>query len=173
MVRIQTLTKVRLDGYTGPSPRPIVLDRDLRTPPTCRLMDVARVSPPILMACPPSEPDALHGWRKRKEALEEAGFLVECVDMEGTQLSWSSILQRLAALHLSSVMIEGGAGVIDSVLQTHTVSPMIDVVLVTVAPTVVGEEGYGYTTSLFDMPAWHEASRCSLSPDTVIALLPL
>lgn len=154
---------MRIEGYTGASPRPVVLDSTLRTPPTCKVLQ--RGARPLVLAAAPRAGD--DAWGARRAALERAGAVVELVDADEHGLAWRGIRAALHAHGLGSVMVEGGAGVIDSALQAHAREPTVDVVIVTVAPVDVGEQGYGYTARLRDAPAWVRAETHELAPDTV------
>lgn len=44
-------------------------------------------------------------------------------------------------------MVEGGARVIDSFLQASLSTPLIDTLIVTVAPILVGADGVAYGTA--------------------------
>lgn len=156
---------VRLDGYQGPSPRPVVLDSYLRTPPSCRLLQVAKPLGPLLIAAEPRADEA-DAWNARRHALEAAGAHIRTVPRHGTTLAWDAILKVLASEGVRALMVEGGAGVIDSLLQSRVVP---DVVIVTVSPLVVGELGYGYTTRLSDQSAWQSVQTLALEPDTIVA----
>lgn len=155
---------VRLDTYHGPSPRPIVLDRLLDMPVTCRLLQRDPPAHPLVLCAEPTA--SREAWEARRRALEAAGAQVRVVDVHGTHLAWSSILQVLAQEHIRSVMIEGGASVIDSVLSSRVT---VHKVIVTVSPTHVGEAGYGYTTSaLWNAPHLHQVATLELGPDTIV-----
>lgn len=155
---------VRIDGYDGPSPRPVVLDSCLRTPPSCRLWQVAAsLRPLVLAAAPLCDKEA---WNERRRALEAAGAHVRIVRRHGAVLAWEAIIDALAAEGVHALMVEGGAGVIDSLLQSQVVP---DVVIVTVAPVLVGEQGYGYTTSWMTQTVWQPVDTLELEPDTVVA----
>ena len=106
---------VRLNAYHGPSPRPIVLDRHLRMPVTCRLLQRDPPARPLVLCAEPT--DSRDAWEARRRALEAAGAHVRAVDVDGPHLAWPSILSILAQERIRSVMIEGGASVIDSVLS--------------------------------------------------------
>lgn len=55
-----------------------------------------------------------------------------------TEIPWSKILHMLSGRGIRSVMVEGGAGVISSLLRSHNLS-LIDSVILTIAPTWLGE----------------------------------
>ena len=88
------------------------------------------------------------------------------VDVDGPHLAWPSILSILAQERIRSVMIEGGASVINSVLSSHAV---VHKVVVTVSPSHVGEAGYGYAASaLWNAPQLHQVATLRLGPDTIV-----
>lgn len=68
-------------------------------------------------------------------------------------LSISSFLQRLYECDIRSVMVEGGASVIKTFMNQASQprvpgeSPVVDTLIVTVAPTIVGDDGLGYNTA--------------------------
>ena len=65
------------------------------------------------------------------------------------------LLRKLRSLDIRSVMVEGGASVIGSFLAEAPInrddgglSSIVDTVIVTVAPTFVGDDGVGYGIGL-------------------------
>ena len=61
-------------------------------------------------------------------------------------LNLNSVLHQLRVLGIRSLMVEGGAGVINSFLSARsedTQKPLVDTVIVTVAPVFIGN-GVGY-----------------------------
>lgn len=65
-------------------------------------------------------------------------------------LSIPSLLRKLYKCDIRSVMVEGGASVIDAFMNQASQprgpeeSPVVDTLIVTVAPTIVGGDGLGY-----------------------------
>lgn len=63
------------------------------------------------------------------------------------------ILQKLHGLGIGSLMVEGGASVIASFLDAASSIPApggecaVDTLIVTVAPSMVGDEGVGYSVN--------------------------
>lgn len=167
-------------------PRPVVLDTALRTPTSCRLLELYRHGAgrqPLLVSAAPTDQSAHGEWEQRYHALREAGAEIVLVSAPPSEprLPWDAVWPVLSTAGIHSLMIEGGATVIDSVLAAHAKEPCVDVVIVTVAPMQVGEAGYGYTTALpldasksGDATSAHlrERARVHLSPDDVIALGP-
>lgn len=78
------------------------------------------------------------------QRLESCGGMIVClkptVENRG-RFAWDEVLQHLAALNIESVMIEGGGSVINSLLATKKDTDLIDSVIVTIAPTWLGQGG--------------------------------
>ncbi len=112
----------------GASPRPIVLDRELRCPIDARCLEVSRR--PIVITTDRAAAD-------RRRALEAEGVTVLSVptrlDQE-THLDLSAVLDRLLGEAIQSVMVEGGARVITSFLRAR----LVDWLVITIAPVLVG-----------------------------------
>lgn len=139
----------RLDGVGGyggealtGQPRPIVIDPAARWDFTAehKIFELARTgrgrAPYIVtMVVPPAG---------KKAILDEAGgkfiIMAATVGNDSRRLEWGDILKALAAEGLKSVMVEGGAGVINSLLQPDYF-PLINSVIVTIAPTWLGVGG--------------------------------
>jgi len=117
----------RLDVRLAPGvdPQPVVLDSRLRFPPGARLLTATERRPWI----------ATTESGERAAALEAAGarVLVFPPDEAG-RVPLRGLLERLAALGLHSLMVEGGAQVLTSFLGQG----LADLALVTVAPLWLG-----------------------------------
>lgn len=122
----------------GPSPVPVVLDRDLRLPPTARLLRIAREAGRQVVVLHGKDVDGASQARAR--ALVAAGATCVGVRMdEDGHAQFASIWDSLRALGLWSIMVEGGAGLITSLLQQAALQPqLVQLVAVTVAPVFVG-----------------------------------
>ncbi|MFW5796535.1 MAG: RibD family protein [Alkalispirochaeta sp.] len=124
--------------WTGPDPVPVILDTSLQTPSTARFLarktytgnDDGTRRPVVFYRDEPEDPER----DARKLALESAG--ARCIPVHPRGIL--EVLAELAGLGVSSVMVEGGAGVIASFLAARCV----DRVVVTVAPRFLG--GYRY-----------------------------
>lgn len=65
------------------------------------------------------------------------------------RISIPDLLSTLRGLDIYSLMVEGGARVIQSFLATEaSCHGCIDMVIITVAPTLVGDDGVGYGATL-------------------------
>ncbi|KAG8737073.1 2,5-diamino-6-(ribosylamino)-4(3H)-pyrimidinone 5'-phosphate reductase [Ceratobasidium sp. 414] len=150
-----------------PQPRPIILDSYLRTPPTCKLLTNfaagTGLAPYIIYGLPLFDMEESKELRRRKKALEEAGAVLVTgfeVDGESTlryiqpnrltmrclgRLDLAGALRLLKMRGINSVMIEGGQRVISSMLTDRHAdgSVLVDTLIVTVAPTLIGSDGMG------------------------------
>jgi len=106
----------------GRTPRRVVLDSMLRTPPAARLFE-AHVQPPVLVA-------SHQAPAERAEALEARGALILRVAHVDAGVALDEALGALAGLGLRSVMVEGGGAVLDSFFS----EALVDFVVRTVAP---------------------------------------
>ncbi|KAJ1830214.1 2,5-diamino-6-(ribosylamino)-4(3H)-pyrimidinone 5'-phosphate reductase [Coemansia sp. RSA 2706] len=118
-------------------PQPVVLDSHLRTPLTARLLTGPRSNPRLKM---PVIVAGLHHDPDRRAQLERLGARVVVVttDADGSgRLCVDAVARALRQLGILRLMVEGGARVI----QAFLASPIVDLLIVTIAPTLVGERG--------------------------------
>jgi 3,4-dihydroxy 2-butanone 4-phosphate synthase/GTP cyclohydrolase II len=114
----------------GENPIPVVLDSRLRTPPTARLLHQSR--PPAIIA---TLPDAS---REREQELVKAGArVIRIPEAPGGGLQLSELFLWLRQQQVNSLMIEGGAKVISSVLADC----LVDQLVLTIAPKFFGRNG--------------------------------
>jgi GTP cyclohydrolase II len=107
----------------GADPQPVILDSYLRTPPGARLLAGQR-KPWIIT----SQQDAPLTARR---LLEAAGARLVFLPLEAQgRLSLPAMLHTLAGMGINSLMVEGGAQVITSFLQSR----LVDQVVLTIAP---------------------------------------
>jgi riboflavin biosynthesis pyrimidine reductase len=142
----------------GESPAPVVVDARLRLPPRARLLALAsRDGPrrPVILHAPFRAGDAACGdeveWRERAAALAAAGARLVEVPLaaaegsggggDGDHLDLAAALRTLAAppLSLDSVMVEGGARLLASLVAQHLAArePLVSAVIVTLAPMLL------------------------------------
>jgi len=169
-------------------PRPLILDSHLRLSPTCRLITNAAmgvgVAPWVISAPPPkiegffaNEGDAskLQQWEARRDALQAAGVTVILVEPETihpdlppvtSNLPLPAVLRALREKGIRSVMVEGGARVIQSFLSER----LVDSLIVTTAPVLVGRDGLGYGEGLEQVLGLKYIQTELLGRDTVVGL---
>jgi len=111
----------------GPDPRPILLDSHLRTPPGARVLQ-RQSNLPWIFCHPEASP-------QRRTALEKAGARVLPVQPTASgRLDLAQILYRLYELEITSLMVEGGA----QVLQSFLAAGLFELLVLTIAPRWIG-----------------------------------
>ncbi|SPO31618.1 related to RIB7 - HTP reductase [Ustilago trichophora] len=151
-------------------PRPVVLDSKLRMPVDCKLIrnHAAGVGrQPLVLS-------SIHASPGRRKVLEEAGAEVIQIDHDApstASLDWTMLLKHIHMAGIQRLMVEGGAAVIDSLMQQPH---HIDALLVTIAPLTVGPEGFGFSSALPHPSAtsttidWTNPSKAMFGKDQVI-----
>jgi GTP cyclohydrolase II len=109
----------------GSSPLRVVLDSTLRLPSTARVLDNGAGT--IVMTTEPSS-------EERRAALRARSVGVHVVDASPRGVDLESALQRLRALGVGSLLVEGGARVITSFFAEK----LVDRLVVGIAPTIMG-----------------------------------
>jgi 3,4-dihydroxy 2-butanone 4-phosphate synthase/GTP cyclohydrolase II len=109
----------------GASPRPVILDSQLRLPLTARLLHAGQR--PLIFASEAAPPE-------RAERLRAAGAEVVCVASAPTGgLDLRQVLAALQQLGMQRLMVEGGSRVLHAMLAQR----LGDCLIVTVAPRLV------------------------------------
>ena len=111
----------------GEHPRPVILDSQLRTPVHARLLQRQDVSPLIATTRQASS--------QREELLTQAGATVLRLggdDVEHVDLV--ALFDRFLGLGITTVMVEGGASVITSILRAQ----LADQLVLSIAPRFLG-----------------------------------
>lgn len=137
-------------------PLPFVLDTSCRTPVSCKLIQNARNGigkTPWIVASGPSKSVV-----ERRQALEAVGVKVwgtlppislgQLLQLSSAETALPSDLASTFAdfrrhMGIQRLMIEGGSSVITSCLYARRRDgrPLVDRLIVTVAPTLVGDDG--------------------------------
>ncbi len=121
---------VRLPGLENRSPARIVLDSEMRLPPASRLVSgVDRV--PLYIASNP----LVDG--QRRALLERHGVRFIGTEVHEGKIALPELLEDLAALGMSSIIVEGGASVAQSFLDEG----LVDRIVLFRGPTEVGGQG--------------------------------
>jgi len=129
----------------GPTPQPVILDSSLRLPLNCKLLNSPECIRPWVFTCNDSCEDR-QAWATRRQQLLARGALVLDVASRKGKVDLTKVLELVWEMGKSSVMIEGGAGVIHAILTDRSYSMLVNSVLVTVAPRFFG--GLHYIHSL-------------------------
>jgi 2,5-diamino-6-(ribosylamino)-4(3H)-pyrimidinone 5'-phosphate reductase len=77
------------------------------------------------------------------------------------------VLRAIRAEGIKSVMVEGGARVILSLLSEES---LIDSLIVTVAPVIVGSHGVGYSELLDEIPGLQHIRTEAFGKDVVFGM---
>lgn len=111
----------------GVNPQPVVVDSRLRFPLDSSLLQ-NQPFPPWIATSDCADLD-------RQRALEQAGarILRLPTDPNGG-VNLATLLERLGALGITCLMVEGGAHIITSFLRQH----LVDLLVLTVSPVLVG-----------------------------------
>jgi len=139
--RIQGVGGYGAEGLTG-QPRPVVVDPQGRWQLTSetKILNLARQgrgkAPWIVTSKTPSA--------ENKKSLEQAGgcyiVLEPQVSENKTSIAWLDILKTIKERGIESIMIEGGGVIINSLLSVEN-ADLINSVIVTIAPTWLGQGG--------------------------------
>ena len=113
----------------GRNPLRVVADSTLKTPLTAKALADQKSAPTVLATTKRADPGKL-------SAMENAGIEVVVVAEEkGGRLDLSDLFRKLGERGISSVLVEGGAGLITSVLRDR----LADRLVVIVAPRIMGK----------------------------------
>lgn len=134
------LLTVRLPGLDDRSPIRIVLDKDLRLPPTSKLAQTAR-SVPLWLAAP------VDADGNRREALSAAGAGFAGVELFENRIALPELLDDLAARGISTLMVEGGAVTAGAFLADG----LVDAAALFRGPEAIGPDGVATPVG------WHAA----------------
>ncbi|KAJ1845295.1 2,5-diamino-6-(ribosylamino)-4(3H)-pyrimidinone 5'-phosphate reductase [Coemansia sp. RSA 2703] len=154
-------TRYTLPGEKVRHPRPIVLDPHLRFPLDAQLLQNPEYLKPWVIAGPDHDADR----RKELEARGARVMVVGECDEQGRPMI-SAVLGLLESEGVSSLMVEGGAQIIQAFLECR----MVDCLIVTIAPTVVGSSGVPAVPSQNGIPGLCIRPRAyeQFGPDVVM-----
>jgi GTP cyclohydrolase II len=111
----------------GNSPQPIILDTHLRTPLNARLVKRSDTRPWII--------NAEDNGGEQSLALRNAGSTpICCATSRDGKIDLHALMRILAEKQINSIMVEGGARVITSFVNSR----LVDQFIVTVSPRFVG-----------------------------------
>lgn len=148
------LLTVRL--VAGANPQPVVLDSTLRTPETARLLHHPRGL--WLFTTERSSAES-----RRKLAERGAKIVILPADGEG-RVSLPAALQVLHQRAIRSVMVEGGAHVLESFVNTQ----LADYAVITVAPCLVGGATAFHSAAGVTMPRLAQVAYTPAGEDLIV-----
>ena len=143
----------------GQNPQPVIMDSKLRTPLECKLLnDGARR--PWIAASQKAE-------LSRQRGLEARGAQV--LRFPTTERGWVALeplLEKMGRMGVNSLMVEGGGRVLTSFMRAH----LVDQVIITVAPLIVGGVRAFHRMSLDPalLPRLHEVRYANFGRDLMV-----
>jgi 3,4-dihydroxy 2-butanone 4-phosphate synthase/GTP cyclohydrolase II len=140
----------------GANPQPVVLDSTLRMPDTARLLQHPRGV--WVFTTAQSSQDA-----RRRLVERGAEVVVLPADSEG-KVSLPAALQTLHQRAVRSVMVEGGAHVLESFVNAQ----LADYAVITVAPRLVGGAGAFHHTAGQAMPRFTQIAYVQAGDDLIV-----
>jgi 3,4-dihydroxy 2-butanone 4-phosphate synthase/GTP cyclohydrolase II len=157
--------ELRVRLAAGRSPQPIVVDSRVRTPMDAKLLGQA--GRPVWIAATPVT--GADGGDHRRARIEARGCrIVDCPALPNGWVDLRALLRRLATLGVENVMVEGGARIITSFLESR----LVDYALVTIAPRFLGGlpavgpwAGSGIPSAVATLTTW---VSCRLGEDLVL-----
>jgi diaminohydroxyphosphoribosylaminopyrimidine deaminase/5-amino-6-(5-phosphoribosylamino)uracil reductase len=138
----------RLPGLAARSPVRVVIDRELRIPPTARLVATARQVPTWVVTSGSSDPE-------RQELLRDAG--VEVIEAAGGAkqgVDLRTALRLLGQRGLTRLLVEGGGRLAAALLHARLVDRLVWIN----APMLIGDDGVAAVAAL-GLPALAAAPR--------------
>jgi 5-amino-6-(5-phosphoribosylamino)uracil reductase len=144
----------------GPSPLRVVVDSALRIPLTARVV-TNRTVPTILATTERATVE------RRRAATEAGADVIVFPQTSDGRVELGALLDELGSRGIASVLVEGGAGLITSMLREHRVRRLV----VSIAPMVLGAgiEAVGDLDimRLRDAMKFRRASFTQLGPDVL------
>jgi 3,4-dihydroxy 2-butanone 4-phosphate synthase/GTP cyclohydrolase II len=109
----------------GQDPQPVVIDSQLRFPLSAQLLQKT----PAPWIATTEHVDTHH-----QKALEAKGAQILRLPSSNGRVDLTALLDRLGKMGITTLMVEGGAGIITSFLKEH----LVDRLILTIAPTMTG-----------------------------------
>ncbi len=146
----------------GDNPQPVIVDSQLRTPPDARLLHGRGA---LWIATTPQGAQS-----SRRQRLEQAGARIITLPAdESGRVDLAALLTGLGAEGIRSLMVEGGARILTSFLE----SGLADYAVITIAPVFLGGYQVIQPARAGDelravMPRLHNVQQVQLATDTVL-----
>jgi diaminohydroxyphosphoribosylaminopyrimidine deaminase / 5-amino-6-(5-phosphoribosylamino)uracil reductase len=149
----------RLNGLGTRPPVRIVVDRQLRIPPTARLLATAGAAPIWLLVAASADPI-------RRRAIAESGANVIEVAEAGDRIDLTAALATLGARGITRLLVEGGARLAAGLLKAR----LVDRLAWFHAPVLIGGDGIAAIgalglAALADAPGFERISTETVGAD--------
>eukprot|EP00002_Diphylleia_rotans_P030683 TRINITY_DN6326_c0_g1_i7.p2 TRINITY_DN6326_c0_g1~~TRINITY_DN6326_c0_g1_i7.p2 ORF type:complete len:252 (-),score=50.32 TRINITY_DN6326_c0_g1_i7:219-974(-) len=116
----------------GPSPQPIIIDSRLETPTTAKLFSDPNCIKPVIFCSSIEQSEEV---LERGDQLKLSGATILCLEQDCSRIDLRKLLYSIPE-SITSVMIEGGAAVIQEMLSGHI--DLVDQMVVTISPQLLG-----------------------------------
>jgi diaminohydroxyphosphoribosylaminopyrimidine deaminase/5-amino-6-(5-phosphoribosylamino)uracil reductase len=123
----------------GLQPLRVVLDSQLRMPPTARMLGL------------PGDTVIFCQCDNNRGALENAGAKIIVAAGSGNQVDLAAVLQQLAGLRINDLLVEAGQILAGSLLMAG----LVDELVIYQAPHIMGSE----TRGMFSTPDWQNLQQ--------------
>ena len=140
------ILNVRLPGLQDRSPIRVILDSELRTPLTSKLVRSARQVPLWIAARNDADP-------VKRQQLIEAGCRILATECEDEKIALPELLDDLAAQGIATLMVEGGA----VVAQAFLAHSLVDKLMMFDGPNPILSNGDGQALAVEGLQAFIDA----------------
>ncbi|MDR0253599.1 MAG: RibD family protein, partial [Brucellaceae bacterium] len=137
------ILNVRLPGLQDRSPIRVILDSELRTPLTSKLVRSARQVPLWIAARNDADP-------VKRQQLIEAGCRILATECEDEKIALPELLDDLAAQGIATLMVEGGA----VVAQAFLAAGLVDKLMIFDGPNPILPNGDGQALAVEGLQAF-------------------
>ena len=114
----------------------VIFDRSLRTPASARILSTLDTGPIIVMSTRRAGPEV----RQRADALSAAGARIELLDDASGEAFLRDALSRLAAVGVTSLLLEGGT----TLHRSAWLAGVVDRVQMFTTPWMIGADGVAW-----------------------------
>jgi len=139
-----------------PSPRRFVLDPQLRTPLSCRLVTSANNIPTTIFTRPDCAANA--------DAFRQAGVHIEPLPFVEGRANLTALLDFLHSCNVTSLLVEGGAATASAFLEDN----VVDELHIHIAPILLGNSPRWFRLDVDEpaqAPRWHLAHTETVDSD--------
>jgi diaminohydroxyphosphoribosylaminopyrimidine deaminase / 5-amino-6-(5-phosphoribosylamino)uracil reductase len=139
----------------------VIFDRSLRTPASARILSTLDTGPIIVMSTRREDPEV----RRRARALSAAGARIELVDGASGEGFLRDALSRLAALGVTSLLLEGGP----TLHRSAWLAGVVDRVQMFTTPWMLGPDGVAWLDGrLFSLDRLTDVSTTPVGEDVLV-----
>lgn len=137
---------VRIEGFHGRQPRPIIIDGSLRIPIRAKCLENSDPGRCIIATTEAAPPE-------RVARLRDGGHHVVVLHGRRGILDMRELISELRILDIQSVFCEGGSGLNGALFQAH----LVDKVIAFIAPKLVGGSNAKTAVSGWSVPFMNKA----------------